>query len=189
MKRMLVFILIAMMLLTLTACSTGPRGTEQVTLTKGNQKYLITFDYDNRTITVDNDVYHYEYSPESCTITYPNGATYLETATPTGAVISWDGDYDTNRYLNGMSLTNMLSVAYEREKDHLPMNGAILLGCPFVAFVGILLAYDPEEMLRLRYRWWFKDVEPSEMAIISTRVSGVLMIVIAAAIFLAAVFL
>jgi hypothetical protein len=69
------------------------------------------------------------------------------------------------------------------------MNGAILLGCPFVVIVGIFLAWDPVTALEFRYRWWFKNAEPSDWAILSTRISGVILAVMGAVLFFMAVIL
>lgn len=208
MKRKLALVLLAVMLLVLSGCRTAPTGTKTWFLSENG--LIAVFDFSAQTITVrelsdetvvvvngtevggddtQRDVYTYKYRDGDITITYPNGARYWESVSTTGAVISWDDNYDPARYVDGAILARHLTEAYEGPDDKIQMNGAILLGCPFVVIVGVFLAWDPVTALEFRYRWWFKSVEPSDWAILSTRISGVILAVMGAVLFFMAVIL
>lgn len=209
MKRKLAPVLLAVMLLLFSGCSSAPTGTETRFFSQNGQSLAAVFDYSAQTITVgklggetvvvngeavggddiQRDVYTYKYRDGDITITYPNGAKYWESASDTGAVISWDDDYDPKRYVDGTTLAMHLTDAYEGPDNKIQMNGAILLGCPFLVIVGAFLAWDPVTVLEFRYRWWFKNVEPSDWAILSTRISGVILAAMGAVLFLMAVIL
>ena len=107
MKRVITVVLLIVIAVSLTACSTRPEGTEMQTLVTKSGMVKAVYDYDAQTITVGGDAYHYEYSGGDCTITYPNGAAYWESATSYGAVSGWDGDYDTELYIDGSVLANI----------------------------------------------------------------------------------
>lgn len=207
MKRKLALVLLTVILLVLSGCSSAPTGTETRFLSHNGEALAAVFDYTAQTITVgklggetvvvngvevggeEKDVYTYKYQDGDITITYPNGAKYWESASATGAVISWDDSYDAKRYVDGTSLAMHLTEAYEGPDNKIQMNGAILLGCPFLVIVGVFLAWDPVTVLEYRYRWWFKNVEPSDWAILSTRISGVILAAMGAGLFLAAIIL
>lgn len=212
MRRKFAAMLLAVLLLTLTACSAGPKGTELQFLSKDGDMVTAVYDYDAQTITVGGDmftitavgdgvpdwsdtsaedevVYHYEYDNGDITIVYPNGATYWESSTSYGAVSGWDGDYDTQRYIDGSMLAQHLIQAYEGEKDQFSLTGGMVFGCLLMAAFGAVLAYAPEEVLYLRYQWRFKNVEPTDAAILETRIMGIFFIAVVVVFVLLAIFL
>jgi hypothetical protein len=186
MKRIIVIFLLAALLL--LGCA--PEETvHTVTVNRNGIDYAFTVDTEHCTISDGQYTYTYTVNGDHTTITYPNGARYWESVSTTGAVISWDDNYDPARYVDGAILARHLTEAYEGPDDKIQMNGAILLGCPFLVIVGVFLAWDPVTALEFRYRWWFKNVEPSDWAILSTRISGVILAVMGAVLFFMAVIL
>lgn len=208
MKRIFALILIAVMLLTLSACSTGPRGTETQVTGKNGQPVILSFNYDEKTITAggemftitnageglpdwgdtsaeDEDVYRYEYNNDNITIFYPNGAVWSQTPTSTGAAISWDDTYDPQRYIEGDVLAQFLTNAYTSQREGV---GGIGLACLIMAAVGAVMIKAPEELIDMKYGWRFKNAEPTEFAVWEVRIGGIVVIVGAIVIFLIATF-
>jgi hypothetical protein len=183
------------MVITLSACSTGPKGTEFQTVEHNGNIVILTFDYDEKTITASNkwndtgkanEVYCYEYDGGNITITYPNGAVWIESPTSTGAVISWDDNYDPQRYIEGDVLARYL------EEAHRPRSREGIVGigfaCLIMAAVGVVMFVVPEELIEMKYGWRFKNAEPTEFAIWEVRIGGIIVVVVAVVIFLIAAF-
>ena len=212
MKRKIAFVLLFVMLLTLTACQRAPKGTDQKFISINGEAISLVINFDELTITVSDalgtgagidgsgnaigttpheskNVYHYTYEDGNITITYPNGATYWESATSTGAISGWDGDYDTDRYIDGALLAQLLNQAYDDAEDRITLDGSILVGSLFLMIVGAIMAYDPKTVATLRMRWWVKDPEPTEHALRSTRFMGIFLGGMGALILLAAIIL
>ena len=207
MKRKTAIVLLIVMLLMLTACQREPKGTAWQHIVKDDEMTGLTIDFDNKTITAsknmvtiivddsyeyigdnlteEKDVYHYTYENGNITITYPNGATYWESATSTGTVSGWDGDYDTDRYIDGGILAMQLTQAYGNSDKNWDDVVLVWLACIGIAAVGCWMAIAPEAVIELRYGLWFRHVEPTDFAIGATRVSGI--VAIAAAVILALV--
>ena len=196
MKRIFALILIAVMLLTLSACSTGPKGTEFQTVEHNGNIVILTFDYDEKTITEDNSfndtgkwnaVYHYEYDNDNITIFYPNGAVWIESPTSTGAAISWDDNYDPQRYIEGDVFAMYLNRAYMSPQIREGIVG-IGFACLIMAAVGVVMIKAPEELIEMKYGWRFKNAEPTEFAVWEVRIGGIVVVVGAIVIFLIATF-
>ena len=211
MKRIIAVILLAAMVLMLAACHQEPKGTAWGVVSKDDEAIGLTIDFDNRIIRASNemvsvvaydsygnvigntqteekDVYHYTYEDGDITITYPNGATYWESASANGAIAGWDGDYDTDRYIDGMTLAMQLTQAYNnsgKDWDYVVVAG--LFGIVMI-IVGIFMIKDPETMIQLEYGLRFYHVEPTEFYIGATRVSGVVLIAGAVILFLVALY-
>ena len=116
----------------LAACHQEPKGTAWGVVSKDDETIGLTIYFDNGIIrasdkmatvvaydsygnvignTQTEDEYRYEYDNGDITIHYPNGATYWESASANGAIGGWDGDYDTDRYIDGMTLAMQLTQA------------------------------------------------------------------------------
>ena len=195
------------MILMLTACAAKPKGTEIKTVEKNGDTLFAIYDYDAKTIRVGStlasvygpdgeliweedrkDEYRYEYDNGDITIHYPNGATYWESASANGAIGGWDGNYDTERYIDGMILAMQLTQAYNnsgKDWDYVVVAG--LFGIVMI-IVGIFMIKDPETMIQLEYGLRFYHVEPTEFYIGATRVSGVVLIAGAVILFLVALY-
>ena len=212
MKRKIAIVFILVMLVLLTACGRAPKGTDWRPISIDGEAVSLVINFDEQTITVGGelititaygsngdvigptapekelDIYHYTYDDGDITITYPNGATYWESASANGAIGGWDGDYDTDRYVDGMTLAMQLNRAYRnagKNWDEVVLTGLL---CLVLAGFGLVDVMHPELFYELRYRWRFKNVEPTELALTMSRVSGIAIIVISAICFLVVLF-
>ena len=195
MKRTVALLLLVVMVITLSACSTSPRGTALQAVEHNGNNVMLTFDYDEKTITASNKwndtgeanaVYCYEYDGGNITIIYPNGATWIESPTSTGAVISWDDNYDPQRYIEGDVFVPYLKQAYMPQYRE----GIVGIGfaCLIMAAVGVVMIKAPEELIEMKYGWRFKNAEPTEFAVWEVRIGGIIVVVVAVVIFLIAAF-
>ena len=211
MKRKIAVVLLAVMLLTLAACERAPKGTTRQHIMKDDEVVTLVINFDQQTITaggdlviitaVDNngtviggtpqkegDVYHYTFEDENITITYPNGATYWESATTTGAVIGWDDDYDPERYIDGDILARQLTQAYQYSRKN--WDSVLVVG--FFSLIIIVLSIldikHPDVLHRMRYGLWVQNAEPTEFALTISRLCGVVAIVLAVIGFLVVLF-
>lgn len=206
MKRTVAILLLIVMVLTLTACSAHPSGTEVQTLEKNGQVVIALYNYDEKTISVGRllysaydqdgeliweedrkDIYRYEYDGGNLTIIYPNGVVWSESPTSTGAAISWDDSYDPQRYIEGDVFAMYLNQAYMSSDIREDVVG-IGFACLIMAAIGVVMIKAPEELIEMKYGWRFKNAEPTEFAIKEVRISGIVVIVISVVIFLIAAF-
>jgi hypothetical protein len=211
-KRKIAIVFILVMLVLLTACGRAPKGTDWQPISIDGEAVSLVINFDEQTIAVggelvtitaygsngdvigptapekEPDIYHYTYDDGDITITYPNGATYWESASANGTVSGWDGDYDTDRYVDGMTLAMQLNQAYRNAgKDWDYVVSAALFGIVMI-IVGIFMIKDPETMIQWEYGLRFYHVEPTEFYIGATRVSGVVLIAAAVILFLVALY-
>lgn len=208
MKRKIVVVLILVMLLMLTACAAKPKGTTWQTITKNGEVMGLTINFDDHTITAgegmhsavavgsngevltpaEADIYHYTYEDGDITIRYPNGATYWESASANGAVSGWDGDYDTDRYVDGMTLAMQLNQAYNNSGKNWDEVVIIGIVCLVIIIVGIFMVKDPEMVIHMKYGLRFSYAEPTEFALSEVRFGGIIAILGSVILFLVAVF-
>lgn len=207
MKRKIAVVLILVLLLTLTACGRAPKGTEIQIVEKNGEELFVVYHFAEQTITVGKtlstvygpdgellweedrkDQYSYEYEDGDITITYPNGATYWESASANGAIGGWDGDYDTERYIDGMILAQQLNLAYQNSGKNWDEVVIVGLVCLLIIGLGIVDIMHPELLFSLRYRLWVRDAEPTEFALMMSRIGGVICIVLSVIMFLIVLF-
>ena len=207
MKRKIAIVLLAVMLLTLVACQRAPKGTTWQHIMKDDEVVTLVINFDQQTITaggdlviitaVDNngtviggtpqkegDVYHYTFEDENITITYPNGATWWTSSTAGG----WSDDYDPERYIDGDTLAQQLTQAYQYSRknwDHVLVVGFFSL---IIIVVSILDIKHPDVLHRMRYGLWVQNAEPTEFALTISRLCGVVAIVLAVIGFLVVLF-
>lgn len=202
MKRKIAVVLILVLLLMLTACQQAPESPGIQIVAKNGEELFVVYHYDEQTITVgktlatvygpdgeliwEEDRYSYEYDDGDIMIHYPNGATWWENTTDTGAISGWDGDYDPDRYIDGAVLAQQLNQAYrDVGKD---WDDVVLIGilCLVIIIVGIFMIKDPETVIRMKYGLRFYHVEPTEFALSEVRFGGVIAIVGSVILFLVA---
>ena len=211
MKRKIAVILLAAMVLMLAACHQEPKGTAWGVVSKDDETIGLTIDFDNRIIrasdkmatvvaydsygnvigntqTEEEGVYHYTYEDGDITITYPNGATYWESVSANGAIAGWDGDYDTDRYIDGMTLAMQLTQAYNNSGKN--WDEVVIMGLVCLVVIGLCLVdvIHPEWFFELRYSLWVRDAEPTEFALMMSRMGGVIGIVLCVIMFLIVLF-
>ena len=191
MKRTIAIVLLALMFLTLTACAAKPKGTDILTVEKNGQELFVVFNYEEQTISVGKtlvtaygpdgeliweedrkDRYRYEYDDGNITITYPNGATWWAS----GSVGGWDGDYDTDRYMDGDFLARQITKAYNTPRN---WDDVLLVGLMCLVMIGLCIVdiKHPDIFCRLRYGLWVQNAEPTEFALMVSRVCGIIGIV------------
>ncbi len=206
MKRKIAIVLLAVMLLALTACAAKPKGTDILTVEKGGQELFVIYNYEKQTISVGKtlstvygpdgeliweedrkDRYRYEYDDGDITIVYPNGATYWESATTTGAVIGWDDDYDPDRYIDGEFLARQITKAYNTPRN---WDNVITIGllCLLIIGLSIVDIKHPDIFYKMRYGLWVQNAEPTEFALMMSRIGGVCGIILAVILFLVVAF-
>ena len=208
MKRKIAVVLLVVMLLSLVACAATPRGTETLSIMKNGEVVHLVFYYDEQMITAGSemfpiiiydtngepvgdgasrDLYRYEYDDGDITIVYPNGAKYYENTSDTGAVISWDDHYDAVRYIEGDFLARQITKAYNTPKDWDSILLVGLMCLVMIAFCAVDVLH-PEILFDLRHRWWVKNAEPTELALLMSRIGGIVGIVCFVILFLIVVF-
>ena len=158
MKRICCFLLTLLLCGLLTAC-VGK--TQTVYEVNG-----FTIDKEAQTITKDGDVYHYEISGDEITITYPNGASYYWTYWEHGGYGGWTDDYDPVRYADGDDLLDIIGHKASRSSSG---NGGVGL---LIAAIGLFDLLFPRVSWYLGYGWRFKDAEPSDAALVLSRIGG-----------------
>lgn len=166
MKRVYFALMLTLCVL-LCAC-TGKRlsvSTERTVILDGA---VFTVDTENQTITDGTDVYGFSVDRNSVTITYPNGAAYTWYSAGYG---SSSGDYDSSRYVAGMTLANVLSQESPGQTGS--GSGLVVFGLVIAAF-GLWNTISPYASWYLRYGWRFRNAEPSDMALGLTRLGGIL---------------
>lgn len=126
-----------------------------------------TIDTEARTITKDEDVYHYSLSGDTVRFIYPNSAVYRWTYLDMGGCDGGTDDYAPIRYAKGDTLLDLLDVKPPRTAGGGNGFAGILL-----AFLGSLNLLAPRVSWYLRYGWRFKDAEPSDAALVFTHISG-----------------
>ena len=172
MKRGFLLCLLTL-LLCLSACSSGEGGNPNVFEENG-----YTVDLENQTITHGEDVYTFTVSgggsSSSIRITYPNGATYFWEWSGNGGHGGWSDDYDPVRYADGDFLLDLINFRPEPEPSGIsPLLLILLLA------VGVFNLVSPRTAWYLSYGWRFKNAEPSDTALVLSRVGGVIAIVLA----------
>lgn len=195
-KRISMFLLAALLLVSLCACAEKKTQSALEPYTTGwdGAVYTVTpIDNDKGTISDGTNTYSYQYdaagSSYSVTFTYPDGETYRCTqngSTSSGAAFSSGSaslDFDFDKYPDGMTLDRVLkrSPAAKHEEKSTKSWGIIL----FLLFVGSINTACPQLTWHLDVGWKVKDAEPSEAALIWGRVVGVALLIIAAVMIIA----
>lgn len=166
MKRTVILLLL--LALVLAGCSAAP--TKPYTVDINND--TLTIDPINCTITHGEDVYSYAITTRGETtveyeITYPNGARYYETSTKSGGHSGWSEDYDESRYLSGNQLVWALESQVPRSGGGNVAAGLLLLT------LGAWHTFSPYSAWYISYGWRYKDAEPSDAALLFTRIGGI----------------
>lgn len=164
------------LLLSLCAC-----GKETVYTVAQNGK-TYTIDTENGTVSDGAYTYGYVWSGEQVTLTYPDGSTYWwEFKEANGAGAGWGGwseDYGPGLYVDGHDLARLLL-----EERSNPDCGSHILAALVLLAVGIFNMVAPHLAWELSWGWRYKNAEPSVMALVANRLSGVACIVIGVILF------
>lgn len=171
MKRTRILILLLLAALLLCGCA-RKQSVYTVDVSHNGVDMVFTVDTENGTITDGQHTYSYEVSGSTTTITYPNGASYYETKNGSVSNMGWSNDYDSKTYIDGDTLMAVLSKDTPKANlDHL------LLGLVLIA-LGAFNVFLPHAACYIAYGWRFKDAEPSDAALVASRVGGVVVAII-----------
>lgn len=142
--------------------------------------------------TIRDGKYTYRYTLQpkasggySLHITYPGGTTWWWTQEKNGGQGGFsDSYYDLNpEFPDGFTLRDVLETQLPRSGGDINVLLAI-----FLLIVGLLNTFAPQIVWELRYGWHYKDAEPSELSLGVSRAVGIICLVIAVIMILAAVF-
>lgn len=169
MKRIRLFLLLALIAVLFLGCAAAP---VTYTVLHNGTEYTVNTELG----TISDDLYTYQYEIEdsgsrrSVTIAYPDGATYYCTYSENGSVGGWSNDYAPDRYTDGDTLLAILEMNASREYSGRPLLGLVLIA------LGLWYTLSPRSAWYLSWGWRYKDAEPSDAALVVSRISGVLVI-------------
>lgn len=178
MKKIVTFLMAALLTIALCACSTSVETTYEVT--KNGREYIV--DTENSTISDGINTYRYTFSGNSAAytakITYPDGSSYWWSKKDTDGFSTggWSDDYDENRYVDGETLCDILLVKAPK-KSKMVGSGELIAAILLIA-IGAFNAFSPYNAWYWEYGWRFKDAKPSDTALGVHRASGVIAIIV-----------
>lgn len=130
-----------------------------------------------KTISEGNNTYHYAFSGDTSssnvTITYPDGASYWYSQSGTMGQGGWSEDYVEGTYVSGNILVDIVQEIAPRKAEPGKMIGAIIL-----IALGLTDILFPRILWYLGYGWRYKNAEPSDAALIFSRIGGFAVFVI-----------
>lgn len=179
MKRAWVVLIALLMAVTLFGC-----GKENTVFTVNRNDITYKVDTEKKTISDGTYVYSYSFSGDASTydvtIRYPNGSSYWFKQNGSNGFGGWSDDYVETAYASGFTLVDILEdVAQE------PVNIGEVFGGILLIAIGIFNAATPETAWYLERGWWYKNAEPSDMALAFTRGSGIVAVIIGVILLLA----
>lgn len=172
MKRHVLTVVLLFLLTCLCACQGAGSSRSIREVEHGGMVY--TVDTQNMTIAAEGEVYRFQVSGGSAgsrfEVTYPDGSTYWWEEDGMGGAGGWSDDYDPARYVPGDVLWRVLeqSAPSRRNTGGNPLLGLLLLA------VGIFHAAAPRAAWFLARGWYYKDAQPSDLALGLNRVFGVM---------------
>lgn len=172
MKRWVTIMAVLLMMLTLFACA---EQSSTYTITRDGTDFRV--DLENNTISDETNTYQYEYSGNASSyrivITYPDGSSYWYSKSGSTGMGGWSNDYDEDAYVDGDTLRDVVLAKLPKKVSLGKVLGALVL-----AALGVVDIAFPKVTWYLGYGWRFKDVEPSESALIFARISGAAAIIL-----------
>jgi len=131
------------------------------------------------TITAENGTYSFSYSMDgTLSIVYPNGYTYSQSDLGGAIAISADYNADTIEewgYIDGYSLAWAISSASDSSRASKDTNGVPAILSLIILALGIWFVWSPKSVWWIARGWWFKNAEPSDLALILYRGGGCLL--------------
>ena len=178
MKKLFAAILCVLLGLSLFACASSQPSAYRVQ--RNGKEYVV----DRVSKKISDGTHTYRYSLDgdsggySIEITYPDGSTYWWRTQSSGSIVTghggWSNDYDENRYVSGETLCDILEAAVPKKAES--KNILLILG---LLAVGIFNTASPHTAWYLEYGWRYKDAEPSDLALSTTRFGGIAAIAVA----------
>ena len=150
--------------------------------TDNDTAYVVNLE--NRTISDGQYTYHYTITSDSgctkVTFTYPDGGTYF-VEKRNGNAFGYGG-YNAELYTDGDVLWDILEQHLAANQITLTDKGKLTFEKLLAAFVlwgvGALQLAAPGFFAMLKVIWWVRDAEPSDFAIVMTRISGAICILV-----------
>lgn len=171
-------------LLLLSACAAPAPEAKVETIAVDGVALTVTFDpgtLSAGSIQTEHGQYTFRYeSPETIVIQYPDGYVYEQTNISGG--IATPADYDgaeraAKGYLDGFSLVWGIEGAAEQARNTRAGSGP----SPFLALLllglGAWNLFAPKSAWWLARGWWYKNAEPSDLAIAAYRIGGVCLLI------------
>ncbi len=184
MKRFFILIMVMLMLFSFTAC--GKDAVEPLVkeIEISGQTGTIKFDqntYSAGTITMENGEYRFIYDIDgTVTITYPDGFIYTQKNINGGIATPADYnalDVEAKGYIDGLSLVWGIESAMDYESRGNSNSASSLLAIILMG-LGTWVLFAPKRAWWLARGWWYKNAEPSDMAIGFYRVAGGLLMMV-----------
>ncbi len=175
-KKRLAVLLVCVAVFALFLCSCSEKQTDYSETRNG-----ITYVVDTEANTVSDGTHTYVFTASgkadgySITVSYPNGASY----TANKHIGSWDGLIDT-QYASGETLVEVIKSAVFNESG-ISMTPAKVVVIVFLIGLGVLNILKPKILWFLSWGWHYRDAEPSDVALVVGRVSGVIAVMVAIA--------
>ena len=131
-------------------------------------------------IEVGGHAYTFAYQMDgSLAIIYPDGYTYTQREQNGALMTPWDYNAETvenKGYIDAWTLAWEISAATggirAERPDRMPLIESIL-----IAAVGVWMLAAPKGAWWLSKGWWYKDAEPSDLALLLYRVGGGVLVV------------
>lgn len=173
MKKLLLLTVTIVISLSLVACSSlGSSNTYTVTM----KDTVFTVDTGNGTVFDGVHTYDYSVSGDSSKyrieVIYPDGSIYWQQMSGGAGTGGWSDDYDRERYVDGNTLCFVLKSAVPKSRTF------PLITVGLFIIVGLINVAFPQAAWYCSYGWRYRDAEPSEVALLVCRGTGVLALVI-----------
>ncbi len=170
MKKSISIFALFIMLLMMVSCSKEEAKTK-ITIIYAEKDLVI--DTIEKTITYNNELYHYDISGNSTTIEYPDGSSYWQEKDSQSVLlkVGYSDNYVSWKYIAGEKLIKLLPKEEERADSKNILLIILIFG------LGIWNVAMPYQSWYLSYGWRYKNSEPSEAALFSRRFIGVVAII------------
>jgi len=170
MKKRMLYILSAFLLLILCACASSEPAEGEA----------ITVDFENGTVFDGTHTYAFTFSGNkesySVHVTYPDGSTYWWDKSGSMGVGGWSDGYVEGRYISGDILCELIASKSAPAND--PANPAKVVFALLAMVVGGFSVASPRTAWYWSYGWRYKNAEPSDLALGAGRIGGVIAIVV-----------
>lgn len=176
MKRLFVILITVFLLLTLFGCT---KQEAVYTVSRDGITYIV--DTTQKTISDGTHLYHYQNTGNSSsvniTIQYPNGASYWYAGTKGFGQSGWSDDYLIGTSIEGEYVSGDVLVDVVQENMPKRVDGKKIIVALILIALGVFEVCLPGVLWHLRYGWRYKNAEPSDAALIVSRIGGVIVII------------
>ena len=172
MKRVWVALIALLIAVSLFGC-----GKQKNVYTVRRNDITYRVDTEQHTISDGTYVYNYSFSGDAAsykaTVRYPNGSSYWFSKNGNSGYGGWSDDYVETAYVSGSVLVDIIEETAQK-----PVNIGKIFGGILLIVLGIFNAASPGTAWYLQRGLWYKNAEPSDMALAFTRGAGVVGIIV-----------